>query len=204
MGKVIDLTSQKFGRLTVIKRVENDKYNNAVWLCECDCGNCIKVSTNSLRRKNTTSCGCFFKEQLIKRNIKHLSCEDRLYKVWLGMKERCNNKNNKNYGGRGIKVCDEWKNNYLTFKKWSLKNGYDKNKSRKEQVLDRINNNGNYEPNNCRWTTQKMNCRNKRNNSFVTINDKTKILSEWSEELNVNISTLYHRIHRKKNKKEEI
>lgn len=114
---------------------------------------------------------------------------DRLYNIWQSMKQRCYNVNSvkyKNYGGRGIKVCEEWRNDFHCFKAWALENGYDYNKTRKEQSIDRINNNGNYEPSNCRFVSHSNNCRNKNNNVLLTKNNQTKTIAEWCKELQLN------------------
>ena len=112
------------------------------------------------------------------------------------MKQRCNNPNTikyQNYGGRGIKVCKEWQNDFIAFYNWAIENGYDETKSRKEQSIDRINVNGNYEPNNCRWVTQSENCRNRNNNVYLTKNGITKTIVEWCEEFNLNQKLVSHR-----------
>lgn len=122
--------------------------------------------------------------------------KDRLYHIYNSMRQRCYNRNAikyKNYGGRGIKICDEWLKDFTSFKKWALKNGYDYNKTRKEQSLDRINNNGNYEPNNCRWVTHSENCRNRNNNVYLTKDNVSKTIAEWCEELNLNQRTVLDR-----------
>ena len=152
MSRCIDLTGQKFGRLTVIKRIENQG-TKAKWLCKCECGNFSKVTTDNLRNGHTKSCKC----SIIKHKYAH---KESLYFRWIGIKERCNNPNAynyKNYGLRGIKVCKEWNDDYLKFRQWALNNGYKEN-----LTIDRINVNGNYEPANCRWTTWKEQNNNKR------------------------------------------
>ena len=126
----------------------------------------------------------------------HLYSQERLHNVWRGMKSRCNNPNSasyKNYGARGIKVCEEWANDYETFKKWALDAGYDCSKSRKEQSLDRIDNNMGYSPENCRWVTQSENLRNKRDNVLITKDGVTKTATEWGEELGIHPRTIIGR-----------
>ena len=128
--------------------------------------------------------------------------KDKLYHIYNSMKQRCYNENAlkyKNYGGRGIKICEEWLNDFLSFKNWALKNGFSYSKTRKEQSLDRINNNGNYEPNNCRWVTHSQNCRNRNNNVYLTKNGVSKTISEWSEELNLKQRTISTRIKKYNN-----
>lgn len=173
MSKLIDLTGKKFGRLTVIKRVpkpERVKGRNAFFLCYCDCGNEKIISSLSLKRNVTNSCGCLKKELLSKRRSKHKASYTRLYKIWNGMMARCLNskvENYKYYGERNIEICKEWLD-YLTFAKWARENGYKDN-----LTIDRINNNGNYEPTNCQWITKSENSRKdhqgeKSNNAKLT------------------------------------
>ena len=160
MGKFIDLTGQKFGRLTVIERADNTKQGQAKWLCQCDCGRKTVVMGKSLRNGNTKSCGCLQKETIGYKRTIHGQTNTRFYRIWCGMKSRCYNKKNPHfhlYGGRGIKVCNEWLKDFQTFYDWAIANGYADN-----LTLDRINVNGNYEPSNCRWITRKEQNNNKR------------------------------------------
>ena len=164
MGKVKDLTNRRFERLKVIRRVENKNYR-AMWLCECDCGNKKTISTYQLLSGQTKSCGCLGKENRAKSRTKHHKTNTKLYYVWKGMKQRCYNPNNKyyyNYGGRGITICDKWKNDFEEFYEWAIKNGYVENALHKSCTIDRINNTGNYEPNNCRWVDMKTQSNNRR------------------------------------------
>ena len=188
MGKFIDLTGQKFGRLTVIKYVGKSK-----WLCKCECGNEKIVSTTHLKN-DTKSCGCLRAENTKKRNTKHGFRYSRLYIIWKDIKRRCYNKNSKSYylyGERGIIVCQEWLDDFMNFYDWAMPNGYKDN-----LTIDRIDVNGNYEPSNCRWVDRKIQANNKRNNCNITYNNETHTLSEWAEILNINYDKLRYRIYR--------
>ena len=170
-----DITGRRFGRLTVLYQGEdaitpsNGKHIQR-YMCLCDCGNTKLIRKYHLTRGLILSCGCLHRENLGEYRKKHgYSHKERLYGVWLNMKERCRNpKNNhyKSYGGRGISVCDEWSNDYLAFRSWSLNHGYAEEvrlSGRNNLTIDRIDVNGNYCPENCRWITNKENCLNKRN-----------------------------------------
>ncbi|OHW63124.1 hypothetical protein EUAN_09080 [Andreesenia angusta] len=190
-----DLTGKKFGKLTVIKFIGVTKYK-PFWLCECDCGNFAEVTSGNLKSGGTKSCGCIRIEMLTKRNTSHgmanQSHRHPLYKRWASMKQRCCNENAisfKNYGGRGIQVCDEWKNDYLSFYNWAVNNGF-----REDLELDRIDNDGNYTPKNCRWTTIENNQLNKRTNNRITIRGITKTLTEWSRISGIKVNTLKSRM----------
>ncbi len=170
MPALIDLTGQKFGRLTVIERHERPKERRsreAFWLCKCDCGNESTLSGYELRSGNTKSCGCYHKAITSKIHKKHGYCGTRLYRIYYKMKERCykpSNDNYKYYGGLGITICDEWLNNFQAFADWAMSHGYADN-----LTIDRINNEGNYEPSNCRWITIQEQQRNKRKRGTVYV-----------------------------------
>ena len=174
-----DLTNQRFGRLVVLERAENDKHSCTCWVCKCDCGNIKTIRGNALRRGLTVSCGCYHKEDLTNRLTTHNASKTRLFREWQYMKRRCYNPNYKfysYYGARGITMCDEWKNNFVVFQQWALSNGYTD-----KLTLDRIDTNGNYEPSNCRWVTRKVQQNNNRRNLNFTINGETKTLAQWCE-----------------------
>ena len=177
------IEGKKFGKLTVIAYHHTDKWGAAIWECKCDCGNTVYVGTSDLKKGHTQSCGCYQKQRASEAKTKHGFSEgSRLYTIWKNMRQRCINPNiteYQNYGGRGIRVCDEW-SDYPSFMKWALANGYSD-----DLTIDRINNNGNYEPGNCRFITMKEQCRNKSNNHLVMINGILKPVSEWEEELQI-------------------
>jgi len=189
-----DLTGLKFGRLSVIKKCGKDKFGNFMWLCLCKCGGKIEVNTSRLTQGITKSCGCLRSEYVTKKDTKHNLCNHKLYRVWSGMKERClssNNKEYKDYGGRGIKICDEWLHDFLTFYNWCISNGYLEGLS-----IDRINNDGNYEPSNCRFADRKTQNNNKSNCRIIIFNGESKDLQQWCESTGINRYTLKSRLKR--------
>jgi hypothetical protein len=189
--KAIDLVGKRFGRLTVLKRayVEQQGHgSHAHWLCKCDCGNETVVDGSNLRRGTTKSCGCYQKERL----VTHGETNSRLYGIWRTMKTRCYNQSYyqfDRYGGRGIAICDEWINDFQAFYDWSIANGY-----RDDLSIDRIDNDGNYEPSNCRWATAKEQSNNTRRNVCIEFNGESHTMAEWAEILGIRYATLYKRI----------
>lgn len=191
MRKIKDIQGNKYGRLTVISFV-GTKNKKARWLCKCDCGNIVEVYGVDLRGANTKSCGCLRHQG--RQSLHHNLIKTRIYGIWTGMKQRCydiNAKQYKDYGGRGITICDEWKNDFMTFYDWSIGNRYNDT-----LTIDRINNDGSYCPENCRWTTHKKQMSNTRRNLIYTIDGETLCLSEWCEKYNMPYWTVLHRIHR--------
>ena len=192
MSKPLDLTGERFGRLIVIERSNNSKSGKTKWLCECDCGNRTVVFSTSLIRGLTHSCGCLNRELASERAAKHLLSNSRLYKTWSGIKKRCHNSKSKSfsiYGGRGISICKEWDNDFQEFYEWSISHGYRDNFS-----IDRIDVNGNYYPENCRWVDRLTQANNCRTNHYLTFNGKTQSIAEWARELGVSDSVIRHRL----------
>lgn len=192
MGTKIDLTGQRFGRLVVVKMVGVDNRGECTWECKCDCGNITHpIKGSTLRLRKSQSCGCLQKEKISERSSTHRGSQTRLYNIWSLMKRRCNNPKStafNDYGGRGITVCDEWKNDFQAFYEWSISNGYDDNLS-----IDRIDVNGNYEPSNCRWASQKVQTQNRRCAVIIKFKGKAQTLSEWAEESGIPYKTLHTR-----------
>ena len=158
MSALKDITGQVFSYLTVIKRFGSNKGGNATWLCACKCGIEVVVLGNELRNGHTKSCGCYGAEARKISLTTHGKTKTKEYGVWRGMRERCNNRKHvywKNYGGRGIKVCERWRNSFSNFLD-------DMGNVPPGKTLDRIDNDGDYEPNNCKWSTREEQEANKR------------------------------------------
>lgn len=193
MGKKVEMIGKRFGRWVVLERHSTNKNGTIRYLCKCDCGVVKDVSGVLLRNGQSSSCGCYNKEIISNPNRVRGT---KLYGLYLAIKRRCCNpkcKEYKNYGGRGIRMCDEWSNGFFKFKEWALKNGY-----KSGLWIDRINNDGNYEPSNCRWATPKEQANNKRTNHLFTYNGETHTIKEWSEAKNINYGTLMQRINNHK------
>lgn len=174
-----DLTGQQFGRLTAIERSGKDKWQNILWKCKCDCGQETTVKCNNLCTGRTLSCGCLAKEN----GFKHGGSKTRLYHIWQGIIRRTEDSSRKeyaNYGGRGICMCQEWRDSFETFRGWALENGYLDDLS-----IDRINNDGDYEPSNCRWSSRDEQANNRTDTRQLTLNGVTKSVREWSNETGI-------------------
>lgn len=189
MIKIRDLSGKRFGKLTVIEFNGKNKFKKPLWKCKCDCGNEAVVAGENLTKKIATkSCGCLRLES----NTKHNKCKTSIYNVWNGMIQRCTDIKNsryKSYMGRGITVCDKW----LTFEGFYE----DMGDRPKGMSLDRVDNNGNYCNENCKWSTPKEQSNNTRKNHPLTFNGKTQNITQWSEELNISWTVLQSRINRK-------
>ena len=181
-----DLTGQRFGKLVVVKHDDSSTTRHPKWICQCDCGNTKSIHAPALISGLTRSCGCLRRETL--------DSKTRLHHIWKQMRHRALKHTSKSeyHFDRGITMCDEWANDFKTFKEWSLANGYDDSLS-----IDRIDNDKGYSPYNCRWTTAKVQANNRRNNVYITINNETLSLSLWCDKLGINrkSASAYRRQH---------
>lgn len=186
-GHKSDLAGQQFGKLTAL-RIDNSKPTGSgfYWICQCNCGNKKSIRMDALVAGRTKSCGC-----IPTGKIKHGQSRSKLYSVWIGIKMRCYNPHEpayRHYGKRGIQMCEEWRNSFQPFFDWAIEHGYSEGLS-----IDRIDNNGNYEPTNCRWVTQKEQNSNKRDTVFISWNGMTLSMREWSDITGINIRTINYR-----------
>jgi len=206
-----DLTGKRFNRLVVIRYLEKSErtvktYN---WLCQCDCGKIVKANANKLKNGLQQSCGCLKEEMkydIGQVNKKYLHSHKRLYGVYKGMMARCyDNKHREynNYGGRGISVCEEWKNDYDAFAEWALKSGYDPDADYGECTIERNDVNGNYSPDNCTWITNAKQQNNRRDNVILTYKGESHTMKEWSHILDVTYGSLTYHIRKKGDTLEE-
>lgn len=189
----IDETGKRYGRLTVLRWDDTHPGSSASkWTCLCDCGTVTYAAGTSLRTGNTRSCGCLRRETARTRNRIHGMTTTRVYQVWKRMLSRCTNSNLKdyvNYGGRGIKVCERWRGSFENFCADMGEPPSDKHS------IDRIDNNGNYEPDNCRWATQIEQRNNTRANRFITYRGETRTLAEWARHSGITQPTLKKRLN---------
>ena len=182
MGKKVIPIGQRFERLVFTGRYDkkvNPKSPNFIF-CICDCGQETKIRVSQFISGTVKSCGCIVREQVIQRNTKHGLYDHRLRRTYKGIKERCYNPNSddyKNYGGRGIKMCDEWLKDFMAFFNWSIENGYDD-----KLTIDRRKNDLGYSPENCRWITRKEQCNNKRTNIILSLDGESKTIAQWADD----------------------
>ena len=179
-----DLAGMRFGRLIVRTKCGTTTAGASLWECICDCGNTKVVRNDHLKQGAIKSCGCIVR--------KHGLCKTKLYSVWQGMLKRCHRPGSHNYGmygARGISVCDEWCNDFMVFHKWAIANGY-----KDGLAIDRIDNDGNYSPDNCRWATSKVNGNNRRTNKIVEYNGESKTVSQWASFFGVDYDIFYARM----------
>lgn len=194
MAKKIEMIGKRFGRLTVISEGNIDGEHQCAWVCRCDCGNITKpIRGTTLRNGKSLSCGCLRTELVKERFTKHGKCDTKTYYVWRGIRSRCLRKTDdcfERYGGRGITVYEEWRDNYQAFYDYVSQlphfgeSGYS---------LDRIDNSGNYEPGNVRWATPKEQANNKRDTIYITVGSEKKTISQISAETGFHHSTIYRR-----------
>ena len=186
-----DLKGLQFGSLRAIECLGNDESGHILWRCQCECGN--EVIKRSKKVKTANSCGCK-RNEFLKSGMAHRihgGSGTRLHKIWKGVLYRCSNKNDPDYGGRGIQVCGEWRNDFTTFRDWSLKNGYSE-----DLTIDRIDNNGHYEPEDCRWATQIQQVNNTQQNHWLTLFGETHTIAQWSRKTGISVSAIKHRLER--------
>ena len=187
-----DLTGQRFGRLVVVERNSERIKNRIAWKCKCDCGGEKIVVSAYLLSGHTKSCGCWYNENMHSGNVKHGKCHTRLIRIYHNMKQRCydtKTKNYKKYGARGIDVCKEWRDDFITFYNWSMANGYQDNLS-----IDRIDGSKGYSPDNCRWVTVEVQNNNTSRNHRITYKNETHTVAEWAKIYNLSYDCLMARI----------
>lgn len=186
--KKINLTGQRFGRLIVTGPAPHIG-KKVAWCCLCECGHTLEVTTSNLRDGHTTSCGC---SHVLHGQSYHSEGKTRIYRIWDNMKQRCKNpkaKWYKNYGGRGISVCPEWDKSFIAFYTWAMAHGYEDGLQ-----IDRINNDGDYTPDNCRWVTKAENLNNTRQCVYIDFNGKRHTVAEWSRITGIPRSTIRGRL----------
>ena len=190
-----DLTGKKFGRLTVVERAPDHIQSNGrrriMWRCICDCGAETIVHGDNLKAGKVQSCKCMAIERMHEQFATHHQSDTKLYNVWCSIKRRCYNPNSayyEDYGGRGISMCDNWRNSFEEFALWANQSGYNDGLS-----IDRIDYNGDYGPSNCRWVTAKEQANNRRSNILISFNGETHNIKQWSEITSIPYSKLHQR-----------
>lgn len=166
-----------------------------MWRCLCDCGKEVTIRGKCLTSGVSKSCGCLSKESVSTRMSKHMGFGTRLYAVWNSMRQRCNNTRHyayQNYGGRGISICTEW-DDFSVFRDWAISTGYDEKAKRGTLTIDRIDVNGNYTPENCRWVNMRTQTNNRRETVRISYNGEDRPLTEWADIVGVKYCTLWKR-----------
>jgi|AGTN01.1.fsa_nt_gi hypothetical protein len=192
MSTRIDLVQKQFGRLLVVGFAGTDKHRRAMWRCICECGAESIISGANLLNGYTKSCGCLFNELNPGITLTPNGKQTRLYMIWGGMRQRCSNPNHigyKDYGGRGITVCDEWKS-FKAFHTWAMSNGYTDGMS-----IDRKDNDASYCPSNCQWIPREEQGIHTHRIHFLTLNGATKSITEWSRLTGIGRATITKRIN---------
>ena len=192
--KKLNITGKRFGKLVAIKTIGKNKNGGYMWQCKCDCGNEITASVGNLNNGHTKSCGCLRADRCKTNFTKHGLESTRLYDIWRDMRLRCYDERNisyNRYGGRGITICDEWKEDVKAFYDWAIKNGYNDG-----LTIERIDNDGNYSPENCRWATVKEQANNRRSNVLVTHKGKTQTMKEWANEVGTPYKVVWARMQK--------
>ena len=191
MGRFVDITGENFGRLTASHVAGRNKHNQLLWHCTCECGNETVVLGFLLRQGQTQSCGCLQRETIAQVNLSHGMARKPIYRIWWSMMQRCYDKNGHaydRYGGRGVSVCERWQD---------FTNFYADMGDRPEGMsLERIDNDGDYSPENVIWADAKTQARNRRSTVYLEHNGERKSMAEWAEETGVKIGTLWMRIKR--------
>lgn len=190
--KTLDLVGKRFGRLTVVEYDSCNQHGKSMWNCRCECGNTCLVRGTRLTSGHTKSCGCYSQDITKVRATTHGLSNTRLYNIWRVMRKRCdyeNGANYKHYGAKGIRVCAEWYN-FENFRDWAITNGYEDG-----LTIDRIDNNGNYTPENCRWVDMKAQSRNTSRNKLITFRGETHCMQDWADILGINYRTIQQRIN---------
>lgn len=199
MGKRLnpnDYIGKSYEKLTIVEWLGRDNWGGQIVKCQCECGNYIETSLQGIKSGHAKSCGCYQRLLASKRLYKHGKTHNDIYNVWAAMIRRCTNPNVKeanNYIGRGISVCSDWRNDFQKFYDYVRKLPHYKEDG---YSLDRIDNNGNYEPGNVKWSTKEEQANNRRSNHFIIHNGKTQSISQWARELGMNQSTLYMRLNK--------
>lgn len=185
-----DIIGRRYGHLVVLA-LDSCRAGHKYFLCQCDCGKQKAISMSHLRTGSSHSCGCGVVESTIRRNTTHNDSKTRLYRIWSEMKRRCLKPSSaayRYYGGRGIKLSADWLD-YTSFQEWSLSHGYTDS-----LTIERIDVNGDYCPENCKWITKEEQARNKTNNRRITINGETRLVTDWLKDASVSSTQVYYRL----------